>query len=239
MKGVLIIIPAYNEAENLPKVFDDLKKNNNFADVIFVNDCSKDNTSEVLKNSGFNYVENIFNVGYAMSVQTGIKYAVKNGYNYVIQMDADGQHIVSEAKKLYECIKENKCDIVIGSRYLRKTSYKCPATRRFGTKIFELIIKIFCRKKITDPLSGFQCLNRRVMEKYSVSSFYPEYPDANLIMEMLFLGYKIKEVSVQMRSREFGESMHGGILKPFKYMVSMFYSIALVLLQNIRRSKHE
>lgn len=237
---VLLIIPAYNEAENLPNILKSIKKLGNFADVFVVNDCSKDNTAEVLEKSGVRYVTNVFNMGYAMSVQTGIKYAYRNGYDYAIQMDADGQHTATDAKKLFDTIKKAKCDIVIGSRYLEKTDYKCPLMRRIGTKMFEGIIRLFCHQKIADPLSGFQCFNRAVIKEYSQSNFYPEYPDANLIMEMLYRGYKIKEVPVTMQKREHGESMHDGIIGPLKYMIEMFYAVVLVILQNIRRSpKHE
>ena len=113
--------------------------------------------------------------------------------------------------------------------------YPCPAFRRIGTKIFEFLIKIFCHQKIADPLSGFQCLNRRVIEKYSKMGNYPEFSDANLVIEMILEGYKIEEVPVKMRLREAGESMHGGIIKPIKYMINMFYTIVFVLLRTPRK----
>ena len=72
-----------------------------------------------------------------MAVQTGIKYAYENDYDYVIQFDADGQHIAKEAEKLLKTMQEKECDIVIGSRYLIDTGYPCPFFRRVGTKLFE------------------------------------------------------------------------------------------------------
>ena len=108
-----------------------------------------------------------------------------------------------------------------------------------GTNIFKKIIKIFCKKTIADPLSGFQCLNRKVIEKYSKMGNYPEFPDANLIIEMLLSGYKIKEVPTKMRIREFGESMHGGIIKPIKYMINIFYTIVFILLKYSGKKKSE
>ena len=236
---VLLVIPAYNESENIEKVLKEIKKDVNYANILVINDCSKDNTVEILTKNKVSFISNVFNMGYAMSVHTGIKYAYRNNYDYVIQMDADGQHNAKDALALFNAIQEKKCDIVIGSRYLKKTDYNCPAMRRVGTKIFEKIIKLFCGKKITDPTSGFQCINRKVIAEYAQSGFYPEYPDANLIIEMLYRGYKIKEISVNMRKRESGESMHGGILQPISYMIQMFYAIMLVVLQNIRRPSHE
>lgn len=227
---ILFVIPAYNESENIEKVLKEIKKDVDYADILVVNDCSKDNTKEIVESNGVKCITNVFNMKYAMAVQTGIKYAYQNDYDYVIQFDADGQHIAKEAEKLYKYSKKNNCDIVIGSRYLEDTGYPCPFFRRLGTKIFEKMIKLFCKKIIADPLSGFQCLNKKVIERYSKMGGYPEFPDANLVIEMLLNGYKIEEVPVKMRLRESGESMHGGIIKPIKYMINMFYTIFFILI---------
>ena len=230
MDKILFVIPAYNEEENIEKVLKEIKHDIPSADILVINDCSTDSTLEKVKAAKVKCISNIFNMGYAMAVQTGIKYAYINDYDYVIQFDADGQHIASEALKLYKYSKEKCCDIVIGSRYLKDMGYPCPKARRIGTKIFELIIKAACKKKIADPLSGFQCLNKRVIKKYSKMGTYPEFPDANLIIEMLLNDYYIEETPVKMRLRETGESMHRGILKPIKYMINMFYTIFFVLI---------
>lgn len=230
---ILFVIPAYNEEKNIKKVLEEIKKDVPFADIVVINDASKDDTSVIVKKEKILCIDMLYNVGYAMAVQTGIKYASQNDYDYVIQFDADGQHIAKEALRLLEESKKDNYDIVIGSRYLQNTGYKCPVFRRIGTKMFEILIKIFCHKKIADPLSGFQCLNKKVIKLYSKKGEYPEYPDANLIIEMLYKNYKIKEVPVKMRNRETGESMHSGILKPIKYMISMFYTIVLIVIKNV------
>ena len=230
MKKILFVIPAYNEEENIEKVLNEIKKDVNYADILVINDCSTDKTEEIVKKNKVKCISNLFNMRYAMAVQTGIKYAYENNYDYVIQFDADGQHIAKEAEKLYKHAEKNQCDIVIGSRYLKDVGYPCPLFRRIGTKMFELIIRIFCHKRIADPLSGFQCLNKDVIKKYAKMGNYPEFPDANLVIEMLLSGYKIEEVSTKMRLREAGESMHGGIIKPIKYMVKMLYTILFILI---------
>lgn len=230
---VLFVIPAYNEEENIEKVLKEIKKDVKYADILVINDCSIDNTKSIVEKNNVKCITMPFNVRYAMAIQTGIKYAYENNYDYVIQFDADGQHIAKEAEKLYKEAINSKNDIVIGSRYLKDTGYPSPFFRRLGTKIFEIMIRLFCKKKITDPLSGFQCLNRRVIERYSKMGKYPEFPDANLIMEMLFNGFKIGEISVKMRLRENGESMHSGIISPIKYMIEMFYTIIIILIKNI------
>ena len=233
MKRVLLIIPAYNEEKNIKKVLNEVQKEIKYADIIVINDGSQDDTSKIVKKEDVRCIDMPFNSGYSNAVQTGIKYAYENGYDYVIQFDADGQHIAKEAEKLYKHIRKTNCDIVIGSRYLKDLKYPCPFFRKVGTKIFQIMIRIFCRKKITDPLSGFQCFNKKVIKEYAKISGYPEYPDANLIIEMLLKGYKIEETPSRMRLRKNGKSMHGGIIKPIKYMVQMVYTIVFIMIKNI------
>ena len=234
---IIFIIPAYNEEMNIKKVLDDIRKNTPIADIIVVNDCSKDNTEKILKREKVDYINHPFNMGYAKAIQTGIKYAFYNNYDYAIQFDADGQHLASEANKLLKKLKNENCDIVIGSRFLKDIGYKHSFFRKIGTKLFTLVIEIYCKKVITDPTSGFQCLDRKIMEHYSKLGNYPEYPDANLIIDLLLKGYKIEEVGVKMQLREFGESMHSGILKPVKYMIKIIYTIFIIILKNMLGGK--
>lgn len=234
---VLVVIPAYNEEDNIQKVLEEVKKDIDFADVLVINDCSKDNTKKILEKNKIKHLNNVYNVKYALSIQTGIKYAYYNDYDYVIQMDADGQHIASEAAKLYKVCKKENYDIVIGSRYIENTGYPCPFFRKIGTKLFSLMVRLFCHKKIADPLSGFQCLNKDVIKQYSMLGAYPEFPDANLVIDMLLKGYTIKETPVKMRLRETGESMHGGIIKPIKYMIGMFYTCIIIAIKNIGKRR--
>ena len=124
MDKILFVIPAYNEEANISKVLSEIKKDFETADVLVINDCSTDQTLEVLKKSKVKYISNIFNMGYAMAVQTGIKYAAIYDYDYVIQFDADGQHIAKEAVKLYEHAKKNNCDIVILEGIFNSKWYK-------------------------------------------------------------------------------------------------------------------
>lgn len=229
----LTIIPAYNESQNIQKVIDELKKDFSETDILVINDSSKDNTKEIVEANNINCITTVFNLNYAYAVQTGIKYAKEHNYDYCIMFDGDGQHIAAEAKKLLQKIKETNCDIVIGSRYLEKGNYKAPKLRKIGTSFFTWLVKIATNKHISDPLSGFQIINRSVIDKYAKMGEYPEFPDANLIIEMLLDGYKIEEVSVKMRNREFGESMHGGIIKPIKYMIVMLYTITILMLNKI------
>ena len=218
MKELLVIIPAYNEEMNITGVVDEIMKDIPEADIVVINDCSTDRTPEILKEKGINYITTPFNMRYAGGVQTGFKFAVSKGYKYVSQFDGDGQHIASELKKMFMIAKKESVDIVIGSRFLKETEYNHSFFRKIGTLLFQKIIKITCDKTIMDPTSGLQVLNQKVYTRYAEMNNYPEYPDANLIIEMLLLNYKIKEVPVEMRERIYGESMHAGIWGPITYM---------------------
>lgn len=232
----LVVIPAHNEAESIGSVISDIKSKLKGADILIINDFSTDNTLDIVRShKGVKCINNVFNLGYAYSVQTGIKYAEKHGYDYVIQMDADGQHLASEAKKLLDAAIDKKADIALGCRYYKGSDYKCPFFRRFGTILFERIIRLFTGKKIKDPLTGLQCLNKRVIAYYAKPGVYPEYPDAGLIIEMIIRKHKIIEVPVVMKKRETGESMHSGFLKPIKYMVTQFYACVMIFIKFIGR----
>ena len=240
----LVVIPAHNEAESIAGVISDIHKNLKGVDILVVNDYSTDDTVEKISTgegeiSSVFCINNLFNLGYAYSIQTGIKYAKKHDYDYVIQMDADGQHLASEARKLLKVAEEKNADIVIGSRYFKSSTYEAPFFRRFGTKMFSHLIRIFCRRKITDPLSGFQCLSRRTIAAYSQPGAYPEYPDAGLIIEMLMKKYKIVEVPVKMNPRTAGESMHSGVFGPIKYMITQIYSCIIIFIKFAGRRRYE
>lgn len=227
---ILTIIPAYNESQNIQKVLNELKKDLPESDILIINDSSTDNTRDIVVQNNIACITTVFNLNYAYAIQTGIKYANKYNYDYCLMFDGDGQHIASEAKKLVDKIQSSNCDIVIGSRYLDEGNYNAPKLRKLGAKFFTWLIKLTCHKYISDPLSGFQIINKKTIQKYSKIGEYPEFPDANLLIEMLLDGYEIEEVSVKMRNREFGESMHGGIIKPIKYMIVIVYTIVILVL---------
>lgn len=230
MEKILIVIPVHNESENIKNVIFDIKENFSFADIIVVNDCSTDNTLEKVEELGVNYLDLPFNLGYAGAVQAGFKYASIKDYDYVVQFDGDGQHMAVEIRKLYEQIKDKKADIVIGSRFMINTDYPHPLFRKIGSKIFSLLIRWTCKREIKDPTSGFQILGKKVYLKYGEMFNYPQFPDANLIINMLLQGFRIEEIPVRMKKREQGESMHTGIVAPIKYMIKILYIILIIIL---------
>lgn len=238
-KELLIIIPAYNEEKNIGALLEELTKPeiSSLADVLVVDDASTDDTRDIVKQYGLPVVCHVYNLGYGSGLQSGYKYAVRKGYRYVIQMDADGQHDACNVPVLYRALKSgdeegNTPDIVIGSRFMEgSTPYKVSVVKRFAIKLFEIMIYLGTGKKYTDPTSGLQGLSRRAVKYYShYGNFDDRYPDANMIMQMTLLGYRLQEVPAVMHYRTVGVSMHSG-LKPMIYMFRMFFSILAVLIR--------
>lgn len=228
----LIIIPIFNEEKNIDFVIDDLNKNCSDFDRVLIDDGSSDGTIKKIEKRNENYLELPFNLGYSGAIQTGFKYAEEKKYDYIVLFDGDGQHKAIEITKMIELAeKNNEIDIIIGSRYMKGSVYKKNFFRMIGTQLFSILIFILYQKKIYDPTSGFQLLSHRVFSKYSKMFNYPKFPDANLILEFFLNNYIIKEIPVEMRSRNTGKSMHSGLLKPIKYVIKMFYSMLIVIIR--------
>ena len=235
-KEVLIIIPAYNEAANIGKVLDQLEKPeiSDIADILVMNDASVDATNWLVKARGHALVTHVFNLGYGSGIQLGYKYAVRKDYRYVIQMDADGQHDVCNIPKIYEALQtrdENGelPDIVLGSRFMEgSTDFPVSPAKKIAFAWFRTMLKLGTGRSISDPTTGLQGLSWRTFLFYSKhDNFDDKYPDANMLMQMLLLGFRVREIPAVMHMRTEGISMHSG-LKPILYMFRMTFSILAV-----------
>ncbi|MBM6879744.1 glycosyltransferase family 2 protein [[Clostridium] spiroforme] len=223
---VLIVVPAYNEAENIVKTVNDIETHTN-SDYIIIDDCSKDDTYEICKQNNFNIVHLPINYGLTSGVQIGFKYALKNHYDALIQFDGDGQHMASYIDKMGNEL-EKGYDIVIGSRFVDKKKPLSP--RMIGSRLISLLIKVTTGKKINDPTSGMRMFSKTVFDDFANNMNYPPEPD--MLVCMLKRGKHVKEVQVEMREREFGESYLNPI-KSIKYMVEMIISI--IFIQSFRK----
>lgn len=238
-KELLIIIPAYNESENIVKVLTELEESEigGIADILVINDASTDGTNWIVKDLNFPMVSQVFNMGYGCALQTGYKYAVRRGYKYVIQMDGDGQHDVVNIARIYNALthpdKDGEYpDIVLAARF-RPDSAPFPTSlpKKIAYALFRSIIKTLTGKKINDPTTGLQGLDRKAFLYYSKYNHYDDqYPDANMLILMMLLGFKVKEIPAVMHPRTAGKSIHSG-LKPFWYMFRVLYSIFIILIQ--------
>jgi len=225
----LIIIPAYNESQNIETVIDEINKSMIDAAILIVNDGSQDDTSDKAKGKGVEVIDLPFNIGYGCALQTGFRFAVEYEFDYVITIDGDGQHDPQSINSLLKALESSKADIVIGSRFL-ECKYKMPIARRIGSLLFGYIAKIYTGIRFTDPTSGFQLLNRQVFSYLAQGDNYPlDYPDVNIIMALHKKKFKVIEAPVTMREKSNGKSMHSGI-KPFFYVIRMLLAILIVML---------
>lgn len=235
-KQLLVIIPAYNEEKNIGELLDRLKEPDiaSIADVLVMDDASKDKTRQIVLDKQLQVVSHVFNLGYGSGLQVGYKYAISNDYDYVIQMDADGQHDISNVLTIYNKLitpdENGKCpDIVLGSRFLEgSVTFPISKIKKVAINLFRFLIKLGTGQKIMDPTTGLQGLSKRAIDFYGgYNHFDDKYPDANMIMQMILLGYRVVEIPAVMHARTEGVSMHSG-LKPILYMLRMMFSIIAV-----------
>ena len=207
---ILLIIPAYNEEENILKTFKTIenynKKNKTNYDVIVVNDGSKDKTEEILVKNKINHIKLICNLGIGGAVQTGYKYAYENDYDIAVQYDGDGQHDVSYVKNIIEPIINDQVDFVIGSRFIKKDkdNFNSTFSRRIGINLISFFIKLVTKKKVYDTTSGFRAVNKEIIE-YFASDYPSEYPEPITTTQLLQKKYRLKEVPVKMNARTVGK----------------------------------
>lgn len=231
-KKILLIIPAYNEEENILNVYNDIinynKKNKVQYDVIVINDGSVDNTRVILENNKIPHINLVNNLGIGGAVQTGYKYALENDYDIAIQFDGDGQHDVNYVKTICKPIIDGKASMVIGSRFIDDTTsdFKSSKSRRIGINIISKVIKFKTNIKVYDTTSGFRAVNREIIELFSQK--YPvEYPEPISTVEVLSNKYKVAEVPVKMKEREGGVSSITS-WKTIYYMFNVIISMLIV-----------
>ena len=234
--SILLIIPAYNEQDNILKTYKTIeeynKKNKTNYDVIVINDGSTDNTKNILEKNNIPHINLIHNLGIGGAVQTGYKYAFENNYDIAIQFDGDGQHDVRYIKDLVSGIHQGN-DIVIGSRFIEdKSKFKSTKMRRVGINIISFFIKLFTGKKIYDTTSGFRACNKKIINIFA-NSYPTEYPEPISTVKVIKSGFNIKELPVEMNERIGGvSSIHSW--KKIYYMLTVILSIIIISLRRYK-----
>jgi glycosyltransferase involved in cell wall biosynthesis len=225
-----LIIPAYNEEDTIVPVIEGVKKYTD-ADIIVINDGSSDLTGERAREAGAFVISHPFNMGYGAALQTGYKYAVKNKYDLLVQIDGDGQHDPKYIPALFNEVESGRCDVAIGSRFLGEGDYPLGVLKWMGIHLLRLATRCFIHEKITDPTSGYQCLNRDAIETFTKDIFPSDYPDANTIIFLHWMAFTIKEIPVSMRPNLEGRSMHKGVFRVTYYFFKMFLSFLIALIR--------
>jgi len=227
MKSVLVIIPAYNEQDNIKRVVDNLIQNYPQYDYVVVNDGSRDDTKKICQENGYKLLDLPVNLGLAGGFQAGMKYAHQMGYDYAIQFDADGQHRPEYIESILAKIEEGY-DIVIGSRFVEQK--KDSSLRMIGSRMISLAIKLTTGIKINDPTSGMRMFNKAMIKECAQNINYGPEPDT--VSFLMKNGAKVAEVQVEMDERIAGES-YLNMMNSIKYMFRMLISIAVI--QNFRK----
>jgi len=220
----LVIIPAYNEGKNIAKLLGKLKETCPEYDVLVINDCSSDSTSDICKELGIQVIDLPVNLGIGGAVQTGYRYAQYKGYDAAVQVDGDGQHDPKYIHMLFSELNKG-INLSIGSRFISCEGFQSSRARRFGIKYFSNLIYLFTRQRIKDPTSGFRACDRMAIQLFAAD--YPrDYPEPESIVNASKHKLKVSEVPVIMNCREEGKSSITGV-KSLYYMVKV--SLAIVI----------
>ena len=237
---VLVILPAWNEAENLPSLLSELHRRYPRYDVLVVDDGSSDRTGRVARASGVPVVELCRNLGIGGAEQTGLIYAQRYGYEVVVRVDADGQHPPREIEPLLQALLDSKADVVIGSRFLGndRNGFRPPLLRRIGIRWLALLGTVLSRQRITDSTSGFRAYRREALEFLACHN-PQDYPEPEGVVLLGRNGFRIKEVPTTMSERRVGRSSIRGT-RTLYYMVKVTLALLITALRRpVRRGLHE
>jgi glycosyltransferase involved in cell wall biosynthesis len=220
----LVIIPAYNEERHIGEVVRGVRAVLPDADVLVIDDGSRDRTGALARAAGARVVSHVFNLGYGAALQTGYKRADRDHYAYVVQLDADGQHRPAELPRLLEPLRQGLADVVIGSRFVEASAYRMGAARTLGRKVLGRLLVGLGGPHVADPTSGLQALARPAF-RLCCAEFYPtDFPDIDVLLLLHRQGLRIAEVPVEMAPSPPGKkALHGG-LRDVYYMYKMLLS---------------
>ncbi|MGQ9585004.1 MAG: glycosyltransferase family 2 protein [Anaerolineae bacterium] len=235
-KRYLVIMPAYNEAANIEAVIHELRQVVGTADLVVVDDASRDDTARRARDLGAVVLCHPCNLGYGGAVQTGFRYAVERGYDFAVLMDADGQHDPRNIPALLDVVQGGQADVAVGSRFLGRMEYQAGWLRRFGAWVFQRVASLATGERVTDPTSGFQALNASALRFLAWDNYPTDFPDTDVLLTLHMAGFRVREVPVVMRERRAGVSMHTN-WGAFYYVAKMFLSILMVFLREWTRDR--
>lgn len=225
MMKTLIMIPAYNEQENIIDTIADIQNFAENVDYIVINDCSTDDTRNILLKNRIPFLDLPVNLGIGGGVQTGYRYALENGYDIAIQFDGDGQHDAAYIEDLIAPLVRNEADVVIGSRFIRKEGFQSSPLRRLGINFLSGLIYILCKVRVRDVTSGMRAVNREMIEEFS-KNYAQDYPEPEAILASGLMKARIAEIPVTMRERQGGtSSIHS--FRSIYYMLKVSMALCL------------
>ena len=232
----LAVVPAYNEAATIAQVVGEIRTAEPEFDVLVIDDGSTDATAQLARGAGARVLQLPFNLGIGGAVQAGFKFALDNDYDFMVQVDGDGQHDPAEIAKLRRGYAEDPTnEMVVGSRFLRGSpdapQYPAPMSRRTGIHVFAFLLRRIVGPRVSDPTSGFRLYNRRAIALFAGD--YPhDYPEVEAILLLHHHALKMREVRVAMRTRGGGRSSISGSGKSAYYMIKVLLALAVGLVRS-------
>jgi glycosyltransferase involved in cell wall biosynthesis len=200
---LLVVIPAFNEAANLPRVVSDIRRAIPEADVLVVNDGSRDSTEDLLPTLGVPWLTMSQRVGVGGAVRAGIRYAARRGYRYVVRVDGDAQHRACDIGRLLVPVLSGTADAVIGSRFLARGSGG--GIRRMSQSALAALLTILTKRRVTDPTSGFWLFGPRALAL--LARHHPGgYGEPELVLFLSRNAVRVVEVPIRMRPRLSGRT---------------------------------
>lgn len=230
---VLVIIPAYNEAEAIEDTVRAVRDKAPGCDLLVVNDGSTDQTLQILQRRGINHLNLRCNLGIGGCVQSGFLYAWENGYDYAVQIDGDGQHDPAYILPIVEQMEKDGVDLGIGSRYVTKEGFQSSAARRMGISFLSKLIYAVCHTRVKDVTSGYRVSNKRMLA-YFAGHYSDDYPEPDAIVMAVTNGYRVGEYPVVMRERATGVSSISAF-KSVYYMIKV--SLSIIMCKTVLKGK--
>jgi glycosyltransferase involved in cell wall biosynthesis len=221
------VVPAFNEAECIGRVIDELRGFDRGFDVVVIDDGSTDGTSAAAAARGAIVIRLPFNLGIGGAVQTGFRYALEHGYELAVRVDGDGQHDARQLDRLLRPVLDGEADIAVGSRFAGASGYRVPLARRVGIRLFAGVLSLLVRQRVTDPTSGFQALSRRAIALFAAD--YPhDYPEVEATVMVFKHRLRLTEVPVTMRQRAAGASSIT-VLRSIYYMIKVLLAVFVAI----------
>lgn len=215
MQDAIVIIPTYNEIENIEAIIDAVFNQCDEVHILVVDDNSPDKTAQKVESYQSKYSDRLFLVkrngkqGLGTAYVEGFKWCLKRDYEFVFEMDADFSHDPKDLKRLYTVCKEDNIDLVVGSRYIKGVNVvNWPLSRVLLSYTASLYVRLITGMKVLDPTAGFVCYRRVVLETINLDQI--KFIGYAFQIEMKYITYKnkfkIKEIPIIFTDRLFGDS---------------------------------
>lgn len=231
MNSILVIIASLNEENAIGDVISGIKRELDGCDVLVIDGYSTDNTVSVSLSHGAAVIQVDNAFGIAGAIEAGILDAYRGNYQYLVRIDADGQHPPREIRKVLDRVVSGSADFVIGSRFLGEADYSPNLLRNMSIGSIGFLLKVLHHVEITDCTSGCQIYNRKVIEFFAQDRKF-EYSEIRAIWMAHKVGFKIKEEFINMAPRTSGVSSFSpriAFLFMFKNIVDLVLSIPIAL----------